>query len=96
MLDTSVAIHLRDGEPRVTARLRALDGPLALSVITRVELEGGVVSDPPRAALRRPLLDAIAQGLTTMPFDEEAVSAYRAIVEAAGYSRRKVIDRMTA
>jgi predicted nucleic acid-binding protein len=31
-----------------------------------------------------------------VPFDEPAADAYRAIVEAAGYSRRKLLDRMIA
>lgn len=94
MLDTSVAIHLRDGDPDVTGRLRVLGGPFALSAITRVELEDGIIAEPQGAVLRRALLDAVLASLATIPFDEDSVVAYRGIVETIGYSRRKVIDRM--
>ncbi len=32
--------------------------------------------------------------LPVVPFDEAAADVYRAIVEAAGYSRRNLLDRM--
>ena len=50
LLDTNVAIHLRDGDPGVTARVAALDGAVLLSIVTRVELEGGVYREPAHAA----------------------------------------------
>ncbi|MFI4974419.1 MAG: PIN domain-containing protein [Caulobacterales bacterium] len=96
VLDTSVAIHLRDGDVAVASKLAALDGAILLSVVTRVELEGGVYRDPAQAALRRPRLDAILAALPVLPFDSDAADAYRRIVEAAGYSRRKLLDRMIA
>ena len=42
VLQTNVAIHLRDGDVAVTDRVAALDGAVLISVVTRVELEGGV------------------------------------------------------
>ena len=67
-----------------------------LSVITRVELEGGVYRDPAQAGIRRPRLDAMLVTLPVLAFDETAADAYRQIVEAVGYSRRKLLDRMIA
>jgi tRNA(fMet)-specific endonuclease VapC len=96
MLDTNVAIHLRDGDPAVTARVAALEGAVLLSIITRVELEGGVYADPANTALRRPRLDVMLEALPVVSFDEPAAEAYRRILEACGYSRRKVLDRMIA
>ncbi len=96
ILDTSVAIDLRDGDQIITARIAALQGAVLLSIITRVELEGGVYRDPGQAGLRRPRLDAILDALPVLAFDDAAGDAYRAIVEAAGYSRRKLLDRMIA
>ena len=96
LLDTSVAIHLRDGDPAVTARIGALDGGVLLSVVTRVELEGGVYREPVHTAVRRARLDAILGAIPTLPFDNEAAEAYRVIVAHAGYSRRKLLDRMAA
>lgn len=57
LLDTNVAIHLRDGDQAVTERVAALDGAVLMSVVTRVELEGGVYREPAHAAVRRARLD---------------------------------------
>jgi predicted nucleic acid-binding protein len=40
LLDTHVAIHLRDGDPLVTQKVAALESAVLISVVTRVELEG--------------------------------------------------------
>lgn len=96
LLDTSVAIGVRDGDPAVTAKLGALEGAVMLSIITRVELEGGVYREPAESGLRRARLDAILDVLPVLAFDEHAADAYRTIVEAVGYSRRKLLDRMIA
>ena len=96
LLDTDVAIHLRDGNSEIIAKVMALQGAVLLSIISRVELEGGVYRDPAQAHLRRPRLDAILNILPVLAFDDTAGDAYRAIVEVAGYSRRKLLDRMIA
>ena len=96
LLDTNVAIHLRDGDPGVTARVAALDGAVLLSIVTRVELEGGVYREPAHAALRRARLDAMLAAIPTLAFDDAAADAYGAIVARAGYSRRTLLDRMIA
>jgi len=41
-------------------------------------------------------LDTILAALPTLAFDDEAADAYGAIVAHAGYSRRKLLDRMIA
>ncbi len=96
LLDTDVAIHLRDGDEVVTAKVAALTGAILLSVVSRVELEGGVYRDIGQASVRRPRLDAILAALPVLAFDDTAADAYRKIVESAGYSRRKILDRMIA
>jgi predicted nucleic acid-binding protein len=96
VLDTNVAIRLRDGDPVVTARVAALDGAVLMSVVTRVELEGGVHRDPAQAAVRRARLDAMLSAIPTLAFDTPAADAYGSIVARAGYSRRKPLDRMIA
>jgi len=92
LLDTNVAIHLRDGDAAITQRVAALDDAVLTSIVTRVELEGGVYREPSQAHLRRARLDAIP----TLGFGDEAAEAYGAIVASAGYSRRKLLDRMIA
>ena len=96
VLDTNVAIHLRDGNPAVAERLSRLDGAVLMSIVTRVELEGGVYRDPTDAPLRRVRLDAVLSAIPTLAFDDAAADAYRTIVERVGYSRRKLLDRMIA
>jgi predicted nucleic acid-binding protein len=96
LLDTNVAIHLRDRDDWVLDRVEALERDVLISVVTRVELEGGVLAQPRHASVRRQRLDAMLASLPTAPFDDNAADAYRSIVEAAGFSRRKVLDRMIA
>jgi predicted nucleic acid-binding protein len=96
LLDTDVAIHLRDGDPAVTEKIAALDDAVLMSVVTRVELEGGVYREPAFASTRRARLDAILAAIPTLAFDDTAAVACGAIVAHAGYSRRKLLDRMIA
>ena len=96
LLDTNVLIHLRDGDPEITAKVAGLEGAILMSIVSRVELEGGVHRDPALAPMRRPRLTAILQTIPTLAFDDEAADIYRMIVETAGYSRRKLLDRMIA
>ncbi len=96
LIDTDVAIHLRDGDPVVTAKVGTLGDAIVLSIVTRVELEGGVYRDPAHAHIRRARLDTLLAAIPALAFDDAAAAAYGAIVERAGYSRRKLLDRMIA
>ena len=96
LLDTNVAIHLRDGDPEINDKVAALDDAVLMSIITRVELEGGVLREPVYAGLRRGRLDAMLRAIPAVAFDVPASDAYRAIVAHADYSRRKLLDRMIA
>jgi len=96
LLDTCIAIHLRDGEENITRKVRGLGGALLLSIVSRIELEGGVYRDPVEIGRRRALLDAILMGIPVIAFDDDCATAYGRILEVAGYSRRKMIDRIIA
>jgi predicted nucleic acid-binding protein len=96
ILDTNVAIELRDGDPTVTAKVGTLDDAVLMSVVTRVELEGGAYRDPAHAAQRRARLDVMLKAIPSLAFDDAAAEEYGKIVAAAGYSRRKLLDRMIA
>lgn len=96
LLDTNVAIHLRDGHPGTSDRIASLTDVVLISVVTRVELEGGVYRDPVYAPLRRQRLDVILRAIPTIAFDDASADAYSAIVAHAGYSRRRILDRMIA
>lgn len=96
LLDTNIAIHLRDGDPIIDERVDMLDPPLVLSVITQVELEADLGRSGGDADARRARLDALLDALPVLPFGAPEAQAYRAIVETCGFSRRKVLDRLIA
>ena len=96
LIDTNVAIHLRDGDQAVMTKVAALGDAVLMSVVTRVELEGGVYRIPEFASIRRARLDVIMAAVPTLAFDAAAADVYGAIVSLAGYSRRKLLDRMIA
>ena len=96
LLDTNVAIYLRDGDPAISANIAALDDAILLSIVTRVELEGGVHRDTADAPARRARLDTLLSAIPVLAFDAAAADAYAVIVARAGYSRRKLLDRMIA
>lgn len=96
LLDTSVAILLRDADSAVDKKLADLDSVPALSIITALELEGGVHARPELADRRRQAVDALVATLGIVDFDATCLAAYRKILETAGFSRRKIIDRMIA
>jgi len=96
MLDTSVAILLRDGEPNAVERLARSPATLLLSVISLVELEGGVWRDPSQTAVRRERLEGVLQTVQVLPFTEEVVAVYGRLVAQLGFSRAQIIDRMIA
>ena len=96
ILDTNVAIHLRDGDPAIAARVAALTDAVLISIVTRVELEGGVYREPAHAGLRRARLDVMLGAIPSLAFDDAAAAEYGKILARAGYSRRKLLDRMIA
>jgi tRNA(fMet)-specific endonuclease VapC len=96
LLDTNVVIHLRDGDTAVAERVASLQGAVLMSIVTRVELEGGVHREPAHARARRARLDLLLSAIPTLAFDDLAAATYGSIVAASGYSRLKLLDRMIA
>jgi tRNA(fMet)-specific endonuclease VapC len=94
IIDTNVAIHLRDGDAGVAKRLEELGDGVLMSIVTRVELEGGVYRVAELSAIRRARLDVIIAAIPALAFDDLAAGFYAAILAEAGYSRRKILDRM--
>jgi predicted nucleic acid-binding protein len=95
LLDTSVAIPIRDGDAAMFERLRSGPRPPAISILTEVELLGGACG-PGADTRRRRLLDLFLGTVHVLPFTAAEARAYAAIVEAAGFSRRKLLDRLIA
>jgi tRNA(fMet)-specific endonuclease VapC len=96
MLDTNIAIHVRDAEPKMLSWLDAVEGPICLSIITWIELESGLAKDPSSREARRASLDDILLAYPVLDFRKDDVAAYRMIVEVLGFSRPKLLDRLIA
>lgn len=96
LLDTSVAIPLRDGDPEVWERAMALGEAPYISILTAAELEGGVYREPRYGEVRRAALDAMRGKLEVIAFDEPELAAYRRILAAIGFNRAKVLHRLIA
>lgn len=95
-LDTSAAIPVRDGDDDALNRLELLGNGVSMSIMARIELEGGVHRKPELAAFRRARLDEMLLAIPVLPFDQPCVDAYSKIINTLGYSRRKVLDRLIA
>lgn len=67
-----------------------------MSIVTRIELEGGVYSQPQWTGQRRGRVDALLRSLSIMAFDDVCAGAYSNILRATGFSRRRTLDRMIA
>jgi predicted nucleic acid-binding protein len=96
LIDTSVAVALRENVLHVGERLAELNGMPLLSIVSVVELEGGVAAAVEGRGKRRRLLDKIYASVEILAFGEREAAAYRQIVTDAGFSRRLIIDRMIA
>jgi predicted nucleic acid-binding protein len=96
LLDTSIAIHLRDDTAGIADRLANCTSPAVLSAISRVELEGGVAAIRSLSSLRRAKLDVLLETLEVIDFTNDMAKAYGRIAEQTGFSRRKALDRMIA
>lgn len=96
LLDTNIAIRLRDGDEATLTRVEALEGDACISIVTRIELEGGVWRNPGDVAIARRRLDTLFATLGRVPFGENAAEEYRRIITASGFSRPRILDRMIA
>ena len=96
LLDTSVAIALRDGDPAVLARGEHLDPTPLVTIVTMIELEGGVARAESGREQRRAALDAMCETLDIIAFGPAEALAYGRILTECGFVRGRVIDRMIA
>jgi len=76
--------------------LHGVERACELSIVTRIELKGGVYCDAADAPARRVRLDTHLSATPVLAFDDAAADAHAAIVACAGYPRRKLPDRMIA
>jgi tRNA(fMet)-specific endonuclease VapC len=96
LLDTCIAIDLRDSRGNTLDRVTALSERPLISAITKVELEGGVYAQPEHMQKRRKAVDVLLRRLEVIDFDDVMASQYGEIISQASFSRRKITDRMIA
>ena len=93
LLDTNVAIYLRNDERTVSFRIAELIKPPKMSIVTRVELDGGIYAKPQFTTKRLAAVDILLRSIDVLDLDQRSAEAYRAIVAQSGFSRRRVADR---
>ncbi len=96
LIDTNIAIYLRDNNRSIWNAVGALPTAPTISVLTCVELENGVSSTSEEASTRRHRVDALFEMLPILSFAVSEAEAYGRIIAHCGFSRTKIIDRMIA
>jgi tRNA(fMet)-specific endonuclease VapC len=96
LIDTSILIPLRDSDREIADFVESLGDDIFASIVSQVELEGGVYRHPIHTLNRRRNLDKMMMGIQLLSFSKADAKAYGQIVAAAGYSRRKILDLMIA
>ena len=97
LLDTSVLIHLRDDDgSQVFRRAEQLLDEAAMSILSEVELEGGIQTVPDLAAFRRIATDELLYAMPILPLSPAIVRVYAGIIAARGFSRPRIIGRLIA
>lgn len=96
LFDTSVAVAFREGDDPILNRAERLSDVACLSIISVVELEGGVPVALEGMQVRRAALDELYASMTVLPFGTAEAEAYSGIIASLGFSRSRIIDRMIA
>ena len=91
-----MAIAVGELEAAAAARFESLDQLPILSVLTVVELQGGIAAATTERLKRERLLARLTTALPILSFGERQAEAYGRIVDLIGFSRTKVIDRLIA
>lgn len=88
LLDTCTVSDFVKGHPNVLARVKATPPDLiAVSVLTRMEVDYGLALNAERARKLAPMLNAFFSTIATLPFDEadaNSAAAIRAALKIIG------------
>ncbi len=88
LLDTCTVSDFVKGQPGVMARVKATSPQLlAVSALTRMEIDYGLTLTCDRARVLAPVLDAFFSVVSTLPFDwvdAQATAAIRAALRSNG------------
>ncbi len=88
LLDTCTVSDFVKGQPNVLARVKATAPQLiAISAVTRMEIEFGLQLNPDRARKLAPVMEAFLSSIASFPFedaDAKAAGAIRAALQKQG------------
>jgi len=88
LLDTCTVSDFVKGQPNVLARVKAIPPNLiAVSALTRMEVQYGLALNAERAKKLTPVLHAFFSAISTLPFEEAdalAAAAIRAALKTKG------------
>lgn len=88
LLDTCTVSDFVKGQPGVLARVKAASPQfIAISSVTRMEIEFGLQLNPERARKLAPVMEAFLSSITILPFedaDARAAGAIRAALQKQG------------
>jgi len=96
LIDTDIAIHVRDGTEAVLDRLAQHQGAVLLSALSLAELRRGLYRDTDLTALRHARLKVLLQDIPVLPFNAAAAEAYGQIIAQCGWVKGRDFDRMIA
>ncbi len=96
LIDTNIAIHLRDGFEPVLDKVAAHRDAVALSALSLAELQRGIYKSPQHSAVRHARLAIILRSLPVLPFDAAAAEAYGQVIAQIGWVKGRDFDRMMA
>jgi tRNA(fMet)-specific endonuclease VapC len=96
LIDTNIAIHLRDGLEPVLAKMMEHRGAVTLSALSLAELQRGLHKSPADEAHRRARLTTILLSIPVLSFDAAAAEAYARVIGAIGWVKGRDFDRMIA
>lgn len=96
LIDSNIAIHVRDGDRAITTRLFDLGALPALSLVSLIELYGGLGTDVVARERRKMRIDRLLGTIRVLDLDQAAAEHYRLIVERLGFSRPRILDRLIA
>lgn len=96
IVDTDVAIHLRDGDEPFVQWAAVNADPIAVSMVTVIELQPGLYAPPALMKNRTRGYRDLLAFVRVLDVDQAVVEAYGDILRTVGFSRNKLLDRLIA
>lgn len=96
LLDTGVVIEMRDGNLLTLGKAIDAADVFGISILTRIELEAGLIRRPDLRPEREARLDTLLANVRVFPVHFDELDDYAAILAQSGFSRRKLLGRLIA